>query len=140
MLKPILAIGGVDTVENETLKVRWRGVSNPRSWVNRRNKHRSGRAPFSATRARSRWQRVGARSTRTRRGERPLEAVRAQLRALSQAALLAEFKKSSKRLPCGTARQRGRGIFRSSPIPAKSANSGKFCRLIFSKFHKICIF
>ena len=37
-----LAIGGVDTVENETLKVRWRGVSNPRSWVNRRNKHRSG--------------------------------------------------------------------------------------------------
>ena len=44
----------------------------------------------------------------------------AQLRALSQAALLAEFKKSSKRLLCWTARQRGRGIFRFSQIPTFS--------------------
>ena len=43
------------------------------------------------------------------RGERP--AGRAELRALTQAALLAEFQKSSKLHPCGTARQRGRGVF-----------------------------
>ena len=37
--------------------------------------------------------------------------LRAELRALTQAALLAEFQKSSKLPPCGTARQRGRGVF-----------------------------
>ena len=47
---------------------------------------------------------------RRSRGERPLR-LRAELRALTQAALLAEFQKSSKLPPCGTARQRGRGVF-----------------------------
>ena len=47
MLKnaPTLAIGGVDTAENEPLKVWGYGVcdidSPPHSWVNRRNKYRS---------------------------------------------------------------------------------------------------
>ena len=38
-------------------------------------------------------------------------AGRSELRALTQAALLAEFQESSKLPPCGTARQRRRGVF-----------------------------
>ena len=62
---------------------------------------------------------VAHRSSRSRRS--PLAARvfsrraavygRAELLAKEEAALLAEFRKSSKLPPCGTARQRGRGVF-----------------------------
>ena len=83
--------------------------------------------------ARSAGGRTPSRSASSSRGER---VQRVQLRALSQAALLAEFKKSSKRLPCGTARQRGRGIFRFSQIATFSAAFWKNPETIWSTFSK----
>ena len=38
----VLSLSEASIQPRTRLKVRWRGVSNPRSWVNRRNKHRSG--------------------------------------------------------------------------------------------------
>ena len=75
-------------------------------------------------------------------------AGRAGLRALTQAALLAEFQKSSKLPPCGTARQRGRGVFDGAAAWAwgfwtlrkSEKNSSKFSKIQqnSAKFRQIC--